>query len=70
MKLSARNTFKGKVTHIDNGEVTTEDTIELPGGMEIISIIARQSAIDLRLATGKVAYAVINAANVVIGVDS
>jgi molybdopterin-binding protein len=70
MKLSARNTFKGKVTHIDNGAVTTEVTIELPGGMEIISIIARQSAIDLRLATGKVAYAVINAANVVIGVDS
>ncbi len=70
MKLSARNTFKGKITHVDNGAVTTEVTIELPGGMEIVSIIGRQSAIDLRLAAGKDAYAVINAATVVIGVDN
>lgn len=70
MKLSARNTFKGKVKHVDIGAVTTEVTIELPGGMEIVAIIGRQSAIDLRLAAGKDAYAVINAANVVVGVDS
>lgn len=38
MKISARNTLKGRVKQIDQGAVNTEVTIELPGGMEIVSI--------------------------------
>ena len=36
MKISARNTLKGKVKQIEQGAVITEVTIELPGGIEIV----------------------------------
>ena len=69
MKISARNTLKGKVKQIEQGAVNTEVTIELPGGMEIGSIITKKSAADLGLAKGKDVYAVIKASSVMIGVD-
>ena len=69
MKISARNTLKGKVKQIEQGAVNTEVTIELPGGMEIVSIITKKSAADLGLAKGKDVYAVIKASSVMIGVD-
>ena len=69
MKISARNTLKGKVKQIEQGAVNTEVTIELPGGMEIVSIITKKSAATLGLTKGKDAYAVIKASNVMIGVD-
>jgi molybdopterin-binding protein len=69
MKISARNTLKGKVKQIEQGAVNTEVTIELPGGMEIVSIITKKSAATLGLAKGKDVYAVIKASSVMIGVD-
>ena len=69
MKISARNTLKGKVKQIEQGAVNSEITIELPGGMEIVSIITKKSAADLGLAKGKDVYAVIKASSVMIGVD-
>lgn len=69
MKISARNTLKGKVKQIEQGAVNTEVTIELPGGIEIVSIITKKSAADLGLAKGKDVYAVIKASSVMIGVD-
>ncbi|MBP1779150.1 MAG: hypothetical protein H6Q86_5161 [candidate division NC10 bacterium] len=69
MKISARNALKGKVKQIEQGAVNTEVTIELPGGMEIVSIITKKSAATLGLTKGKDAYAVIKASNVMIGVD-
>lgn len=69
MKISARNTLKGKVKQIEPGAVNTEVTIELPGGMEIVSIITKKSAASLGLAKGKDVYAVIKASSVMIGVD-
>ncbi len=69
MKISARNTLKGKVKQLDHGAVNTEVTIELPGGTEIVSIITKKSAVELGLAKGKDVYAVIKASNVMIGVD-
>jgi molybdopterin-binding protein len=69
MKISARNTLKGKVKHIEPGAVNTEVTLELAGGVEIVAIITKKSAANLGLATGKDAYAVIKASNVMIGVD-
>lgn len=32
MKISARNTLKGKVAKLDHGAVNTEVELELPGG--------------------------------------
>jgi molybdopterin-binding protein len=69
MKISARNTLKGKVKQIEDGAVNTEVTIELPGGVEIVSIITKKSAAGLGLSKGKDVYAVIKASSVMIGVD-
>jgi molybdopterin-binding protein len=69
MKISARNTLKGKVKQIEQGAVNSEVTIELPGGMEIVSIITKKSAANLGLAKGKDAYAVIKASSVMVAVD-
>lgn len=69
MKLSARNILKGKVTQVKQGAVNTEVILELPGGAQIVSIITKESAENLGLATGKTAYAVIKASNVMIAID-
>jgi molybdopterin-binding protein len=69
MKLSARNILKGTITRITQGAVNSEIVIELPGGMEIVSIITKSSVKSLGLKRGKEVYAVIKASNVMIGVD-
>lgn len=70
MKLSARNNLEGKVVSIKEGPVSTEVTIEIPGGQQIVSSITTTSAKSLGLAIGKKAYAVIKASNVMVGVDN
>jgi molybdopterin-binding protein len=69
MKLSARNVLKGRVKKVTPGAVNSEITIELPGGLEVVSIITKASAENLGLKAGKDAYAIIKASNVLIGVD-
>jgi molybdopterin-binding protein len=69
MKLSARNVLKGKVKKIIVGAVNTEVILELSTGVEVVSIITKESAENLKLAVGKEAYAVIKASNVMIAVD-
>ncbi len=69
MKISARNTLKGRVKQVDQGAVNSEVTVELPGGLEIVSIITKKSAADLGLVKGKEVYAVIKASSVMLGVD-
>lgn len=69
MKISARNMLKGKIKTITEGAVNDEVIIELPGGMEITSVITRSSVQNLALAVGKEVYAVIKASNVMIAVD-
>lgn len=69
MKLSARNTLKGKVKKINDGAVNAEVVVELDGGAEVVSIITKESAAALGLSEGKDVYAVIKASNVMIGVD-
>jgi molybdopterin-binding protein len=69
MKLSARNTLKGKIVKITKGAVNSEVTIELSGGARIVSIITNASVENLDLKENKEAYAVIKASNVMIAVD-
>lgn len=69
MKLSARNVLKGRVKKIVEGAVNSEVTIELPGGVQVVSIITKSSCSSLGLAVGKDAYAVIKASSVMVGVD-
>jgi molybdopterin-binding protein len=69
MKISARNVLKGKVKQVKAGAVNAEVIVELPGGIEVVSIITKESAQNLQLKKGKAVYAVIKASNVMIGVD-
>ena len=67
MKISARNVFKGTIKQLTDGAVNTEVVVELPGGVEIVSIITKHSSDALELAVGKEVYAVIKASDVMIG---
>jgi molybdopterin-binding protein len=69
MKLSARNVLKGKIKQVKVGAVNTEILLDLGNGIEVVSIITKESADNLKLASGKEAYAVIKASNVMIAVD-
>jgi molybdopterin-binding protein len=69
MKLSARNVLRGKVKNVKHGAVNSEVTVELPGGVEVTSIITKTSAENLGLQEGKDVYAIIKATNVMLGVD-
>ncbi len=69
MKISARNVLKGKIIKITSGAVNTEILLELPGGEQLVSIISKESATKLDLKSGRAAYAVIKASNVMIAVD-
>jgi molybdopterin-binding protein len=69
MKLSARNVLKGKIKQIKAGAVNSEVVLELATGVEVVSIITKESADNLQLAAGKTAYAVIKASNVMIAID-
>jgi molybdopterin-binding protein len=69
MKISARNVLKGKVKAVKPGVVNSEVVVELPGKMELVSVITKESARTLKLKKGSVVYAVIKASNVMIAVD-
>lgn len=69
MQLSARNKLKGKIKQIKVGAVNNEVILEISPGVEIASIITRESADRLKLAVGKDAYAVVKASSVMIAVE-
>ena len=69
MKISARNVLQGKVKRLVHGAVNSEVIIELPGRIEIVSIITKSSAKKLGLKMGKAVYAVVKASNVMIATD-
>ncbi len=66
MQLSARNQLKGTVKRVNHGAVNSEVTIELDGGIEVVSIITKQSAEQLEISVGKTVFAVIKASDVMI----
>jgi molybdopterin-binding protein len=69
VKLSARNVLKGNVKAIKQGAVNSEVIVQLPGGLEITSIITKTSADSLALKEGKEVYAIIKATNVILRID-
>lgn len=69
MKISARNSLKGKIKSITTGAVNNEIVIELPNGMEVVSIITKDSSERLDLTEGKQVYAVVKASDVMIATD-
>ncbi|RYX94376.1 MAG: transporter [Comamonadaceae bacterium] len=69
MKISARNVLSGKIIAIVRGPVTTEVTLEIAPGVQIVSTITSTSAQSLDLREGGTAYGVIKASSVMIGTD-
>ena len=69
MKISARNSLKGKVKSIEVGAVNTEVVIELSDGLEVVSIITKESAERLGLTEGKEVYAVVKASDVMVAAN-
>jgi molybdopterin-binding protein len=68
MRISARNTLKGKIVEITKGAITAHVKIDI-GGVVVTSSITNAAVDDLKLAVGKDAYAVVKASDVMIGID-
>ena len=69
MKLSTRNEFVGVITRLVRGPVSTEVTIRIARGIEIVSVITTNSAKRLKLKKGQRAHAFIKADHIIVGVD-
>jgi molybdopterin-binding protein len=69
MQLSARNQLMGTVKKVEHGAVNSEVTIELAGGIEVVSIITKQSAEQLEVSVGNSVLAVIKASDVMIATE-
>ena len=69
MQTSARNVLGGKIIAIVRGPVTTEVTLEIAEGVQIVSTITSNSAEALKLVEGGKAYGVIKASSVMIATD-
>jgi len=63
--LSARNQFKGTVKSVTTGDVMAEITI-VHGDIEIVSVITRKSAEDLKLKVGDQVTAVIKSTEILV----
>ena len=68
MKISARNTLKGKVVEVTKGATTAHVKIDI-GGAVVTASITNQSVDDLGLEVGKDAYAVVKASDVMVAID-
>ena len=69
MNLSTRNQFAGVITRLVRGPVSTEVTLRIAGGVEIVSVITTNSAKRLKLKKGQRAHAFIKADHIIVGVD-
>ena len=69
MKVSARNLFPGKIKKVLRGPVSTEVTIRVAKGFDIVSVITTHSAKRLKLKKGQRAHALIKADSVIVAVD-
>lgn len=69
MKISARNVLKGKIVSIVEGPVSTQVTLKIAPGVQIVSTITTESSKSLGLKQGGQAYGIVKASSVMIGVD-
>lgn len=68
MKISARNTLKGRIVEIVKGATTSHVRIDI-GGAVVTASITNEAVAELKLEAGKQAYAVIKASDVMVGID-
>lgn len=69
MKISARNTIKGRIKSVKEGPISAEVVLGIAPGIDIVASISAHSARELKLGKGRKAYAVIKASSVMVAVD-
>jgi len=69
MKLSARNLIPGKIKEITLGQVNAEVVIEIAPGVEVVSVITKNSVERMGLAVGDSVEAMIKATSVMVAKD-
>jgi molybdopterin-binding protein len=69
MQLSARNVLKGRIVEVARGSTMTRVSIDIGGGNVINASVITVAVDDLKLTVGKEAYAVVDATNVMVGID-
>lgn len=68
VRFSARNQLAGKVTALTKGGVNTEVALTLTGGNVVHAVVTNEAVLELGLAVGSAATALIKASHVVLGV--
>ncbi|MDT3381383.1 molybdopterin-binding protein [Labrys neptuniae] len=68
MKISARNTLKGKIVDIVKGATTAHVRLDV-GGTIVTASITNEAVDALKLQKGQEAYAAIKASDVMIAID-
>ncbi len=69
MKCSARNLIPGTVKSVTIGQVAAEVILEIGPGVEVTSVITKESAAALGLKAGSKASALVKATDVMIVID-
>jgi molybdate transport system regulatory protein len=69
VRLSARNCLAGTITDVLDGPVDGAVTIRLPGGGSVCAVVTHSAIVELGLAIGMPATAVIKASSVILGVQ-
>jgi molybdopterin-binding protein len=68
MKISARNTLKGKIAKITKGATTSHVVIDVNGAL-VTASITNESVEELKLKEGASAFAIIKSSDVMVGVE-
>ncbi len=68
MKISARNTLKGTIVEIKEGEVMAEVVLDV-NGQHIVSVVTKDAIQELGLKKGGTATAIIKSTEVMLMVD-
>jgi molybdate transport system regulatory protein len=69
MKTSARNLLSGTVSAIKKGAVNDEIELKLAGGKRIVAVVTRESVVNLDLAVGMKAFALIKASSIILATE-
>lgn len=67
MKISARNSIKGKVEKVEKGPVTTAVKIKIEVPAEINAVITRESVDEMDIKVGDTVMAIIKSTEVMVG---
>jgi len=68
MNLSARNVLKGKIVGIARASTMTRVSLDI-GGTIVNAAITTVAVDDLKLEVNQDAYAVVDATNIMVGID-